>query len=66
MLEWRESGVEMRDTHVQPPRRGYGRELIERALPHQLDAETRFEFSPDGVRCRIAVAVRHGEEVDDG
>jgi two-component sensor histidine kinase len=38
-----------------PKRRGYGAELIERALPYQLGAKTRLEFGADGVRCRIVV-----------
>jgi PAS domain S-box-containing protein len=53
-LEWRECGVAM------PPddgrrRRGYGTELIERALPYQLKAQTCLEFRADGVRCVIGV-----------
>ncbi|WP_160000087.1 PAS domain S-box protein [Roseomonas sp. 18066] len=53
-LEWRERDV------VMPPddgtrRRGYGTELIERALPYQLKAQTSLEFFPDGVRCMIGV-----------
>ncbi|ONG50155.1 hypothetical protein BKE38_19245 [Pseudoroseomonas deserti] len=53
-LEWRERGVPM------PPddgtrRRGYGTELIERALPYQLKAQTSLEFLSDGVRCVIGV-----------
>jgi len=58
-LEWRESSVTM------PPegpgkRKGYGTELIERALPYQLRAKTSLEFGQDGVRCVIAVPVRRG------
>lgn len=34
---------------------GYGRELIERALPYSLGAETSYELSRAGVRCRIAL-----------
>jgi two-component sensor histidine kinase len=53
-IDWRESGVEM-------PRAdrdgGQGRELIEEALPYQLDAETCFELGPDGVRCSITIPV---------
>ena len=40
-----------------PARRGYGTELITRALPYQLRAETALEFMPDGVRCRITLPV---------
>ncbi len=60
MLVWKESGVTL-PADV-PDRAGYGRELIERALPYQLGAETRLEFAPDGVHCTIAVPVQdHGE-----
>jgi PAS domain S-box-containing protein len=55
VLTWKESGVTL------PPaahHAGYGREPIERALPYQLGAETRFEFVPDGVQCTIAVPLQ--------
>jgi PAS domain S-box-containing protein len=55
-LEWRESGVSM-PAAGSPKRRGYGSELIERALPYQLSAKTQLEFGPDGVRCAILVPV---------
>jgi len=38
-------------------RRGYGRELIERALPYQLQAETTYALTSDGVRCTITLPV---------
>ncbi len=53
-LEWRESGVTMPAAGRQA-RKGYGSELIERALPYQLKAKTRIEFGADGVRCSIVV-----------
>lgn len=56
-LEWRESGVRIPDFD-QPRGKGYGTELIERALPYQLKAQTRLEYGPDGVRCLISVPVR--------
>lgn len=55
-VHWRETGVEV------PPAllgdgapRGYGRELIERALPYQLQAKTRYVLRPDGVDCTLRV-----------
>jgi two-component sensor histidine kinase len=54
-LEWRESGVKMDGTR--PARKGYGSELIERALPYQLQAKTKLEFAPEGVRCEIEVPI---------
>jgi PAS domain S-box-containing protein len=49
-VEWHESGV------AKPPSnagRGYGRELIEVALPFALGATTRLEFLTDGIYCSI-------------
>ncbi|WOH60231.1 hypothetical protein [Bradyrhizobium sp. BWC-3-1] len=61
MLDWRESGVQMPDGSGRPARKGYGSELIEGALPYQLNAKTCLEFGPDGVRCRIATEIEsHG------
>jgi PAS domain S-box-containing protein len=55
-LEWTESSVFM-PTGGAPRRKGYGSELIERALPYQLSARTRLEFTHDGVRCEIRVPI---------
>lgn len=51
-LDWRESGVVM---PPEAPRRstGFGRTLIETALPYDLGAKTRLDFTPTGVCCRI-------------
>jgi PAS domain S-box-containing protein len=54
-LAWRESGVAM--PAGGPRRKGYGSELIERALPYQLGAKTKLAFDPGGVRCEIAVVI---------
>jgi PAS domain S-box-containing protein len=35
--------------------RSYGRELIERALPYSLNAETRYQLDETGLRCTIAL-----------
>ncbi|WP_156363061.1 CheR family methyltransferase [Rubellimicrobium mesophilum] len=65
-VDWRESGVAVAlpdgvgemDGKVTPLRRsGYGRELIVRALPYQLKAETTYELTPEGVRCTIVLPV---------
>jgi two-component sensor histidine kinase len=50
-LDWKESGVEVpREAHV-----GHGRELIERALPYQFDAQTTFALEVDGLHCTISL-----------
>ena len=54
VLEWIEEGTP--SSHADASRtthRGYGRELIERALPYALKAKTSYELSDGGVRCRI-------------
>ena len=53
-LKWQEAGISIAKA---PERKGYGRELIERALPYQLNAKTELEFTADGVRCEIIVPV---------
>jgi PAS domain S-box-containing protein len=52
-LEWSETGVAMPDLPAKGRRKGYGSELIERALPYQLNALTYLDFTPDGVRCTV-------------
>jgi PAS domain S-box-containing protein len=60
-LKWQETGIAI---PASPKRKGYGRELIERALPYQLNAKTQLDFCPDGVRCEIVVPV--GAELTNG
>ena len=56
VLDWVESGVAIGPEQTE--RRGYGRQLIERALVYALRAETRLEFRPEGVACRIVMPLR--------
>lgn len=56
-LEWRETWPW---TATPPDRFGFGRELIERALPYQLDAETSLTFASNGMTCVIAVPLPNG------
>ncbi|RWB72418.1 MAG: PAS domain S-box protein [Mesorhizobium sp.] len=58
-LEWLESGVTMPEGG--PTRKGYGSELLERALPYELGAKTKIEFGSDGVRYEIVVPVTKDE-----
>ncbi len=57
VLDWRESGCTMPS---EPPRSGYGRQLIERALPLALGTRAELTFGKDGVRCRITLP--HGPQ----
>jgi two-component sensor histidine kinase len=56
-LRWRwiESNVHIAPTGSR--RRGFGRELIERLLPQQLGATTRYTIVGDGARCEINLPV---------
>jgi two-component sensor histidine kinase len=56
-VEWVERGLAVPPLEEGVSRRGYGRELIERALPYQLKAETHYELGPDEVRCSINLPV---------
>lgn len=65
-IDWRERGVAL-SAGPRAGGDGYGRELIERALPYELDARTSYALTPDGVHCTIAVVVpddddRSGDE----
>lgn len=53
MLNWTETKAQIERKQEGPPRKGYGRELIERALPYALGARTSFELSEQGVHCTI-------------
>lgn len=58
VVEWQESGIENMARPEDAPRGGgFGRELIERALPYQLGARTVFDLTPDGLYCRIEVEI---------
>lgn len=57
-IDWRETQVADVPAQDAPPRGGgYGRELIERALPYQLGARTSYRFQADGVHCTIEVPI---------
>lgn len=51
--EWVETGVPI-DAAGQH-RHGLGREVVEQALPYQLQATTSFQLTNDGVRCPISL-----------
>ncbi len=60
---WRESGVPVQlGPDRRPQRRGYGTELLERALPYHLDATTHYAITPEGVRCTITLPISTRQE----
>jgi two-component sensor histidine kinase len=60
-IEWREIDIEIPEG---ARRKGYGSELIERALPYQLGAKTRLQIGPDDVRCEILISTMKNERSD--
>lgn len=57
-LDWIETGVELDEAARSAPRNGYGRELIEKALPYAVGAETHFDLQPDGLKCSISLPLQ--------
>jgi PAS domain S-box-containing protein len=56
-VEWIEEGVPIVPPGPPSLGTGFGRELIEHALPYQLKAKTRYELRADGVRCTITAPI---------
>jgi PAS domain S-box-containing protein len=56
-VDWRETGVTMPAADAPARGGGYGRELIERALPYQMMARTSYVLEPEGVHCTIEVEI---------
>jgi two-component system CheB/CheR fusion protein len=56
-IEWREYKGVQDGGNVPSVRKGFGRSLIEEALPYQLDAQTRLEIGPDGVFCSVTISL---------
>ena len=54
-VEWKESGG---PPVKAPERRGFGLDLIEKIVSHELKAAVEMDFAPDGVHCRLKVPVR--------
>ncbi|MCL7999809.1 hypothetical protein M8994_16320 [Brucella sp. 21LCYQ03] len=54
-IEWQEKGVTMPPLGTKTQGGGQGQELIEKALPYQLNAETSFSLGPDVVLCIITI-----------
>lgn len=54
-VDWKESGG---PPVIAPERRGFGLDLIEKIVSHELKAAVELDFAEDGVRCRLKVPVR--------
>lgn len=56
-IEWVESGGPEIDTE-QKRKRGFGTELIEKIVAHELRNPVDLRFDPEGVRCTLLIPVR--------
>lgn len=52
-LTWRESGVRL--VQMAPQRVGFGRSLLEHALPYEFGAKTELSFEPGGLKATLEV-----------
>jgi two-component system, chemotaxis family, CheB/CheR fusion protein len=59
---WVESGIELNEHEANSLRRGFGRELLEHALPYQLDATTKLELTRDGLRFWLVIPWQNDEQ----
>ncbi|RIA47691.1 two-component sensor histidine kinase [Dichotomicrobium thermohalophilum] len=57
-FDWRETGVSIAPDGGNP---GFGRRLIEEAVPHQLGGEAKLLLPPDG--CRLHMSVPVGQKI---
>ncbi len=60
-IEWFESGG---PTVSKPLRRGFGTDLIEKIVAHELRHPVELDFAPLGVRCTLLVPVREPSEFE--
>ena len=47
-----------------PRRRGFGTDLIEKIVAHELRHPVELDFCPEGVRCTLLVPVREPSEFE--
>ncbi|HAD18649.1 MAG TPA: hypothetical protein DCF81_17530 [Erythrobacter sp.] len=60
-IEWVESGG---PSVSKPMRRGFGTDLIEKIVAHELRHPVELDFAPEGVRCTLLVPVRKPSEFE--
>lgn len=56
---WREEGG---PAVIEPEKRGFGRDLIEKIVAHELKSDVDLRFNPGGVECTLHVPVRPARE----
>jgi two-component sensor histidine kinase len=56
-IRWRETGVII---EAEPARRGFGTDILERAIPRQLQGSFERTLHPDGIECVIMLPLEPG------
>ena len=62
-FRWAETGVSVAGSAPRPS--GFGRQLIEEALPYQLGAATSFELKPGGLTCTILLPIDEPGDMEE-
>ncbi len=57
VFHWRETDGPL---VMQPTRAGFGSQVIERGLAHELDGDVSLDYRPEGLVCTIDMPVPHG------
>jgi two-component sensor histidine kinase len=60
-IHWRESGG---PEVIPPTKRGFGRDLIEKIVAHELRSDVHLQFLSGGVECQLRVPVRSTREFE--
>jgi len=62
-ITWTETGVDRAHEATSPASSGFGRNLIEKALPYQLGGTTDYRLGPDALVCTIVIPLTRRREV---
>lgn len=65
IIEWVEDGIRPGQPEAGRASGGFGRRLIERALPYSLGATTRYRLEDRALHCRIEIPLHRRSEGDD-
>ncbi|MBE7180793.1 MAG: PAS domain S-box protein, partial [Terriglobus roseus] len=62
-FDWVETGIHVRSEAPEPPRVGFGRELIEGRLPYELGGTGKVTIGEGGAQCHLEFPLRAGASV---
>ncbi|MBE9607062.1 PAS domain-containing protein [Acetobacteraceae bacterium H6797] len=62
-MDWSEEGAPARQPGAQPPRKGFGTELIEKRIPYELRGLGSLEITPEGAQCCLQLPLLDGASI---